>query len=167
MIVRNSTFSNTSGVEPSAGIDLEPTWDFESLQNITIEDVTIDNNAGTGILLPLGNLDDDSAPISIDIKNVDFKNTVPGESAIFITGKYFYDPTGRNPAEAPYVGVADHSKPESMINGTINFSDITISNAEAIANITDPDDNPRLYIFIEDISGSQDDPNNLQEQTIN
>lgn len=162
LVVRNSTFSNTEGVEPSAGIDLEPTWDFESLQNVTIEDVTIDNNDGGGILVPIGTLDNESAPVSVNIRNVDFKNIVPGSPAIFITRKYFYDPTGRDPAEAPYVGVADSSLPSSMVDGTINVENITISNAEAIANISNPDDNPRNYIFVEDISGSQDDPNNLQ-----
>ena len=149
LVVGNSTFSNTEGVEPSAGIDLEPTWDFESLQNVTIEDVTIDNNDGGGILMPIGTLDNESAPISVDIKNVDFKNTVPGSPAIFVTRKYFYNPAGREPAEVPYVGVADSSLPSSMVDGTINVKNITISNAEAIAKISNPDDNPRNYIFIE------------------
>ena len=162
LVVRDSVFKNTSGVAPSAGIDLEPTWDFESLQNITIENVKFDNNAGGGILMPIGKLDEKSAPISVDVNNADFKNTVPGSAAIFVTRKYNYSSAGRSSAEAAYVGVADQSKPEAKIDGTIDFQNITISNADTIAKISNPDDNPKNYIFIEDIPGDRRDPNDLQ-----
>lgn len=162
LVVRNSVFKNTRGVALSAGIDLEPTWDFESLQNITIENVAFDNNAGGGILMPIGKLDEKSAPISVNVNNADFKNTVPGSAAIFVTRKYNYSPAGRDSSEAPYVGVADQKKPEAKIDGAIDFQNITISNTDAIAKISNPDDNPKNYIFIEDIPGDRSDPNDLQ-----
>ena len=175
LIVRNSTFSNTGGTTeelPESGIDLEPTWDFESLQNIVIEDVTIDNNNGNGIQFALGNLDDDSADISVDVRNVDIKNIDPDRSAIFVAAGYIYEPPEElgelSPAEiralpdAEFRGEPDRSSPESMINGTINIEDVTISNAESIENSLEPIDNSRVYIFVQNISGNQDDPNNLQ-----
>ena len=167
LTVRDSTFSNTGGATPEppeAGIDLEPTWDFERLQEIVIEDVTIDNNSGAGILLPLGNLEDDpdndSDDISINIRDVNIKNVDSDSRAIFVTNRYIYDRP--DSAEADFKGEPDRSLPEAMIDGEINFENVTISNAESIENSSEPSDNPRVYIFVQDISGSQQDPDNLQ-----
>ena len=164
LTVRDSTFSNTGGEtfeEPEAGIDLEPTWDFESLQDIIIENVTIDNNKGNGIQFTLGNLDDNSEDISVDIRNnINIKNINPNSSAIFVSGTYIYPRP--ETAEADFKGEPNRNSPESRIDGTINIEDVNISNAESIANISNPEDNTRNYIFIQDIPGSRNDPDNLQ-----
>ncbi|MBI1752394.1 MAG: right-handed parallel beta-helix repeat-containing protein [Acidobacteria bacterium] len=45
--VRNSTFKNTSGTEPEAGIDVEPN-DGETVRNVLITGCTLAGNAGGG-----------------------------------------------------------------------------------------------------------------------
>ena len=47
--VRNSTFSNTNGTAPSAGIDFEPNDRNDRLEDIELTDLTIYNNSGNGI----------------------------------------------------------------------------------------------------------------------
>jgi parallel beta-helix repeat protein len=49
MLVRNSTFKNTTGALPEAGIDIEPN-SGETVANLTIQDCVVQNNAGGGIL---------------------------------------------------------------------------------------------------------------------
>ena len=156
LVLRNATVSNNSGTAPSAGINLEPTWNFESLENIKIENVEIDGNGRNGIQMPLGNLDDNSNPISVDFNNISLKNSK--NRAIAIGGKYLAQ--GKDYG-SKYKGEPDHSLASAAINGTINFDNINISNSEAIA-AGNASQNPDLYIFVESISGNQDDPNNLQ-----
>lgn len=157
LVVRNSSFTNNSGTAPSAGINLEPTWDFETLQNITIEDVNVSGNGVNGIQIPYGNLDDSSEAISVDFKNITLENTK--NNAIFITGKYLAQGSDYG---SEYKGEPNQSLPSSRVNGTINFSNINISNAEAIANSSNPSSNPGTYVFVESVSGNQDDPSNLK-----
>jgi parallel beta-helix repeat protein len=47
MVVRNSTFKNTAGTAPEAGIDIEPN-SGETVNNILITGCTLSNNAGGG-----------------------------------------------------------------------------------------------------------------------
>ncbi|HJW34562.1 MAG TPA: right-handed parallel beta-helix repeat-containing protein [Holophagaceae bacterium] len=47
MVVRNSTFINTAGTAPEAGIDLEPN-PGETVANLLITNCTLNNNAGNG-----------------------------------------------------------------------------------------------------------------------
>lgn len=160
LLVTNSVFENTAGVEPSAGIDLEPTWDFERLKNITIKNVKLDGNEGWGIQMALGNLDDSSEPVSIDIRGADIKNMVGDRGAILIDSQYLANYSS-DIIDRTYKGVADHSQPNSTINGAINIENVTISNAERI-NSGFAADNPRTYIVAQDIPGNLNDPNNLQ-----
>jgi hypothetical protein len=130
LLVTNSVFEKTAGVEPSAGIDLEPTWDFERLKNITIENVKIDGNEGYGIQMALGNLDDASESININIRDVAITNMVGDRGAILIDSQYF----AKNLSDTTHTGVANDSLPNSTINGAINIENVTISNAERINN---------------------------------
>jgi len=150
LIVRNSIFSNTSGTAPSAGIDLEPTWDFERLENVTIENVTVKDNDGNGVQLALGNLDDQSAPVSIDINNV----TVDGNNRSGITVVLFNSKTGD-----PFRDQPDGSLPSAMANGTVNIRNTSISNSKGTNTFFDQ---PTAGIYVQSLSGSQDDPNNLK-----
>ena len=156
LVVRNSTFSNTSGTEPSAGINLEPTWDFESMENVKIENVDISGNAGNGIQVILGNVDNTSPPISLDISNVSLKNSKDG--AIFVAGGYIAEGSDFG---SEFKGTVNENTPQAQVNGRINFNNINISNSEAISS-GNAASNPNTYIFVEDISGSQGDPNNLK-----
>lgn len=47
--VRDSTFSDTNGANPQAGIDIEPPTDQGVIQNIRLTNITAENNAGRGI----------------------------------------------------------------------------------------------------------------------
>ena len=51
LLVLNSTFKNTHGTRPSAGIDLEPDDKTQAISNIRIENWKFFDNAGGGILV--------------------------------------------------------------------------------------------------------------------
>lgn len=150
VIVRNSTFSNTSGTAPAAGIDLEPTWDFERLENISIENVTFKDNDGNGIQLALGNLDDESTPVSVDINNA----VVENNNRSGITVVLF-----NNAPDDPFRDQPDGSKASSMANGTVNIRNTDISKSNGTNTFFNQ---PTAGIYVQSLSGSQDDPNNLK-----
>ena len=68
--VTNSSFTNTSGTAPSAGIDLEPNGPSDLLQNILIQDSSVSGNAGDGLMISIGELNYHSQPISITVDTV-------------------------------------------------------------------------------------------------
>ena len=156
LVVRNSSFTNTSGTRPSSGISLEPTWDFESLQNIKIENVEISGNDRIGIQMLLGNIDTTSAPVSVDFNNITLEDSAKG--AIFVTGKYLANGSDYG---SEFKGEPNQNSPNGDINGTVNFNNINISNADRIKS-GKAGDNPGTYVFVEGISGKQNDPNNLK-----
>ena len=49
LLVVNSTFKNTHGTRPSAGIDLEPDKNAQKIANVRIENSKFFDNAGGGI----------------------------------------------------------------------------------------------------------------------
>jgi Pectate lyase superfamily protein len=51
LLVLNSTFKNTHGTRPSAGIDLEPDKDAQKIANVRIESSKFFDNAGGGIMV--------------------------------------------------------------------------------------------------------------------
>jgi polygalacturonase len=51
LLVLNSTFKNTHGTRPSAGIDLEPDKDAQKIANVRIENSKFFDNAGGGIMV--------------------------------------------------------------------------------------------------------------------
>jgi len=51
LLVLNSTFKNTRGTRPSAGIDLEPDKDSQQIANVRIENSKFFDNAGGGIMV--------------------------------------------------------------------------------------------------------------------
>jgi polygalacturonase len=51
LLVLNSTFKNTHGTRPSAGIDLEPDKDWQKIANVRIENSKFFDNAGGGIMV--------------------------------------------------------------------------------------------------------------------
>ena len=69
LLIRNCHFDHTGGTPPQAGIDFEPNNNREELINCVVEDSTFNNNAGSGITLYLPNLDGESPPISITVRN--------------------------------------------------------------------------------------------------
>ncbi|MEO1387430.1 MAG: right-handed parallel beta-helix repeat-containing protein [Cyanobacteria bacterium J06634_6] len=148
--VRDSTFSGTSGTAPSAGIDLEPTWDFERLENIKIENVILKDNNGNGLQLSLGNLDDQSAPVSIDVNNVTIENNNRSGLTLVL---YNSDPND------PYRDQPDGSRPSSMANGNINIRNVDIAKSNGTFS---PFNQPTAGIYIQSLSGSREDSRNLR-----
>lgn len=69
LTVDGGVYSNTSGTAPEAGIDLEPNYPSDFLQNIHIRNVHTNQNQGAGVLFALMNLDSTSAPVSITVEN--------------------------------------------------------------------------------------------------
>lgn len=67
IMVSHCTFSLTQGTAPSYGVDLEPNYPADPLQNIHLIGVRTAGNFGGGILVALGKLDGTSMPISIRI----------------------------------------------------------------------------------------------------
>lgn len=60
-------FVNTNGTAPEFGIDLEPDYPFEVLEDITFLRPQTQENRGGGILIALQNLDASSPPVNITI----------------------------------------------------------------------------------------------------
>lgn len=54
LLVENSIFKNTSGVKPSAGVDIEPDHDWQKLVNIQFKNNEFINNNRHGIQIALG-----------------------------------------------------------------------------------------------------------------
>lgn len=71
--VQNILISNTFGHDPESGIDIEPSWDKDTLENIMINNVCTYNNGAAGISVNLNGLSTN------DIKNAKSTN-------IFIDG---------------------------------------------------------------------------------
>lgn len=65
--ILNPKMLNTNGTAPEAGIDIEPNEIDEILQDVVIENIYTENNAGAGVHLHLKQLDNSPNPISIKI----------------------------------------------------------------------------------------------------
>ena len=67
--IDNCIFKGTSGHSPSAGIDFEPDDHKEMLSNIVVSNCISENNAGSGFMVVVNNLNSMSREISILIAN--------------------------------------------------------------------------------------------------
>lgn len=75
LLIEKCTLSNTRGTPPAAGIDFEPNSADECLVNCVMRDCVIENNAGVGIELWLGQLKGGiSEPISLTFENCVSRN---------------------------------------------------------------------------------------------
>ncbi|ANU22493.1 S-layer homology domain-containing protein [Planococcus donghaensis] len=69
----NATITNTNGISPQSGIDIEPNNSTQFLKDIKIINLKTDNNQGTGFKIYLNNFRHNENPISIfvdSIKNI-------------------------------------------------------------------------------------------------
>lgn len=69
LIGNNIHISNTKGVDPASGIDIEPNNKNNILQEINFENLYTFNNAGTGFIVSLKSYTNSANPISIKLKN--------------------------------------------------------------------------------------------------
>jgi len=59
--------TNTKGIEPSAGLDIEPNDKTDLVENITVTDAITKGNAGAGILINLSELFGTNTPANIKV----------------------------------------------------------------------------------------------------
>ncbi|WP_185960008.1 right-handed parallel beta-helix repeat-containing protein [Planococcus soli] len=65
--ISNANILNTNGTAPESGIDLEPNFSTEYLENIKITNLKTENNSGYGLQIYLKNLRGSINPVSIEI----------------------------------------------------------------------------------------------------
>jgi polygalacturonase len=65
LLVENCVFKNTNGTPPSAGIDIEPDVETDSLVNVVISNCVSQDNAGSGLTVYLNKLKRKSKNVSI------------------------------------------------------------------------------------------------------
>ena len=82
VLIERSTFAETAGTPPSAGIDFEPDKPTERLKNIVLRECTMRNNAGAGFQVCLNLMDATSEPVSILIDNCRSEGNACGTSLI-------------------------------------------------------------------------------------
>ena len=91
VLIEHSTFSNTKGTLPQAGIDFEPNKPDEYLEDIVVRDSLFFRNRGAGIQFFLWNMTEDSPPISVRIENSELR----GNLVDFYVARAGGTPTGR------------------------------------------------------------------------
>jgi len=74
VLITNSTFANTSGTFPGAGIDIEPNLPTDMIQGIRVEDCLFEENFHAGVILNLGKLRSESEPVDIRFENCIIRN---------------------------------------------------------------------------------------------
>lgn len=84
LMIDNAVILNTGGTWPMAGIDFEPNYSNEVLENITVKNSIINANAAEGIIFSAGGLADPSK-VSIAVENV----TIRGNG---FSGIHLYEP---------------------------------------------------------------------------
>jgi hypothetical protein len=144
LTVTNSRFNNSSGTQPSAGIDFEPDYSYHRLSNINLNNVDISDNYGNGLMFSLSALDNNSTPVSININGATIDNN---RSSGINLGTYYTraQPNSNNPSSTP--------------NGVINISNVTISGTKGTNTV---DNQPHAAISVQALSGDLSDPNNLK-----
>ncbi len=65
LLIEDSIIVNTYGHSPEAGIDFEPNNNTQRLVNCIVRNNEITNNSGSGILIYITQLDNDTLPVSI------------------------------------------------------------------------------------------------------
>ncbi|MBM4020065.1 MAG: hypothetical protein FJ288_17395 [Planctomycetes bacterium] len=69
LLIEDSSFVNTGGTAPQAGIDFEPNRKDEALARCAVRRCRIENNRGPGITLNLNQMDRTTADVSIRIED--------------------------------------------------------------------------------------------------
>ena len=78
LVCENCDFSETAGTPPESGVDFEPNWPDEVLQDIVFRRCRFENNKGRGFEFYLGNLNAQSAPVTARFENCVTRGNVNG-----------------------------------------------------------------------------------------
>lgn len=110
IFVRNCTFSKTNGAAPEAGIDLEPDFASDRLQNVNITNCTFRDNNYAGIMVGVPKLTSSSFPLSINVSDCLFSNNARRDN---------------HPYELTEIRLSSGQNAASTVKGSVNFTRIT------------------------------------------
>ncbi|MFC4097899.1 right-handed parallel beta-helix repeat-containing protein [Euzebyella saccharophila] len=112
VLVKNSSFLNTKGTLPGAGLDIEPNSSSDILDNIVFKNCLFRNNDHSGISIALQKLDNTSKPVDISFfecvieNNHSFENKYVASEIVF------------------------HAKKNNPVKGTVLLEDCLIKNSK-------------------------------------
>lgn len=98
LLIKDSKFNNTNGQAPQSGIDFEPNYNRQRLQDIVLENIETLGNSGDGILFYLDKFNGETTPIDITINNhkmlggtggFSFKSTTGVKGNITLNNPYY------------------------------------------------------------------------------
>lgn len=162
LLIDNVAFLNTNGTAPQAGIDFEPDFPDQVLQNITVRNSIFSSNGGHGIQFATGMMAD---PSQADITITNITSYGNGYSGLYI---YYYPLPGVKIKNSLFVGNPDYgayvtrgNADASMMN-SIDYSAFwgnkygfggwakngpgTISNTNPLFYSTDPSSEWFMYL---------------------
>jgi len=112
--IKNSTFSETSGESPSAGIDFEPESTQDRLNNIDVSNCTFKDNNGPGIMFTVNKMNSSSKPVDAVFRNIKVSNNCvnnPRQNSMEIE-----------------LGMSSHYV-RNPVKGTLTFDGLTVENS--------------------------------------
>lgn len=115
----NDIIKNTNGTAPQAGVDIEPNYDTDKLQNIKFINMITENNLSSGIMMMIGHDND----CSIEITNHSDDGSLNGISVAKSTGT-----TG-------YINILESKYRDNVENGILLRG---CYNSECLVNIIKP-----------------------------
>jgi hypothetical protein len=74
LTVSDSSFRNTFGAPPQAGIDIEPDKKTQHLKKIELRNVHCSNNSGSGLEIEFGSYIKSKEPVSINVTEITLRN---------------------------------------------------------------------------------------------
>jgi hypothetical protein len=80
--VTNSSFRNSNGTAPQAGIDIEPDKPTQVLKRIELQDILLEGNSGCGLEIEFGSYIGSQEAVSIVARNVWSSNNSVGLSVL-------------------------------------------------------------------------------------
>ena len=129
LLVERSTFSDTNGTAPAAGIDIEPDRPGMYMRAVVLRDVTACNNSGGGFMINAGQLNSSTADISITVTNMTVNgsagvgiavgNVVGVGGSISISGSRVHNTVG--------CGLAIYRKAAAKATATLSLADVNFS----------------------------------------
>ncbi len=128
VLIEHCEITNTQGTPPAYGIDIEPDYEYDALNNIEIRHCKITGNEGGGLLLALWQLNQTSNPVSIIVKDCYITNNQNQGITIDINSN------GAVQGSASFERIIIENQPANGIFSTkresfhLQFNDIVIKN---------------------------------------